>query len=413
MRILWVKVGGLWPLNTGGRLRTFHIVRELGRRHDVTVLTTHGPADDPNGLARELSMCRVSSIPWAAPKLGSARFVAALARSWLSSRPVELDKWRVPEVRREAERLVAGGQVDLCVADFLVSAPNVPSGTPTPVVLFEHNVEHMIWKRLRDVEGQPLHRALLGLEWQKMRRFESRACAQAALTLAVSEEDRRLLEADAPAARIASIPTGVDTAFFQPKTSEEIPGYLVFTGSMDWHPNEDGLLDFLERTWPRLRERVPHVTLSVVGRNPRPRLRQAAERAGGVTVTGTVADIRPYVHPAAVYIAPLRVGGGTRLKLFEALAMGKAVVASRIAAEGLPLVPDRHFIEANEPSELVPAITGLLRDRNRRAALGAAGRRLVEESFSWPIVADEFEDRLAEVVSGGCAVPRRTAARLA
>lgn len=409
MRLLWVKVGGLWPLNTGGRLRTFHIVRELSRRHEMTVLTTHGPGDDPAGLARELSHCRVSSVPWSPPKQGSARFVAALARSWLSPLPVELHKWRVPAVRREAERRLTGEPIDLCIADFLVSAPNVPACTRTPIVLFEHNVEYRIWQRLHDVEGNAVRRALLALEWRKMRRVESRACTEAALTLAVSEEDRQSLLADAATARIASIPTGVDTGFFMPRASAELHGHLVFTGSMDWHPNEDGLLDFLDRTWPRLRERVPHVTLSIVGRNPRPRLCQAAARAGGVTVTGTVDDIRPYVHRAAVYVAPLRVAGGTRLKLFEALAMGKAVVASRIAAEGLPLVPGRHFLEANEPSEAVAAVTELLRDRNRRAALGAAGRRLVEESFSWPAVADEVEDRLAEITGRGRAAPREAA----
>src|SRR5689334_4379349 len=134
MQILWVKVGGLWPLNTGGRLRSFHTVRELGRRHDVTVLTTHGAADDPAGLARELPMCRVTSLPASPPKQGSGRFAGALVRSWLSSRPVELDKWRLPALRGEVERALAGGAIDVCVADFLVSVPNVPAGTRTPVV---------------------------------------------------------------------------------------------------------------------------------------------------------------------------------------------------------------------------------------------------------------------------------------
>jgi glycosyltransferase involved in cell wall biosynthesis len=227
--------------------------------------------------------------------------------------------------------------------------------------------------------------------------------SRAALTLAVSEEDRRRLAEGAPEARVVAIPTGVDTRYFQPRASAERPAHLVFTGSMDWYPNEDGvvdfledgIVDFLERTWPRLRERVPPVTLSVVGRNPRPRLHTAAARADSVIVTGTVDDIRPYVHRAAVYIAPLRVGGGTRLKLFEALAMGKAVVASRVAAEGLPLVPGRHFIEADEPNDVAAVIAELLRDPRQRAALGAAGRRLVEELYSWPTVAGEVLDHLA------------------
>ncbi len=398
MRILWVKVGGLWPLNTGGRLRSFHILKELARRHPVTVLTTHGPGDDPVGLAEQLPDARVVSVPHAAAKQGSARFALALARSWLSPRPVELLKWRVPDLRRTAREMLAQGTADVCVADFLASAPNVPFGGAVPVVLFEHNVEHTIWKRLHDTERIGWRRLLLGLEWRKVRRCESRACAQANLTLAVSEVDRHCLGADADGARIEAIPTGVDTQFFRPRPAAERPGHLVFSGSMDWYPNEDGILAFLEQAWPQVRERAPNATLTVVGRNPRPRLRRAAAAAGGVTVTGTVDDIRPFVARAALYVAPLRVGGGTRLKLFEALAMGKAVVATRLAAEGLPTVPGQHYLAADNPTDFAAAVVELLADPGRRAELGAAGRSLVEERYSWPRVTDVVARHLAQVV---------------
>jgi glycosyltransferase involved in cell wall biosynthesis len=398
MRILWVKVGGLWPLNTGGRLRSFHILRELARCHPVTVLTTHGPGDDPDGLAAQLPEARVVSVPHAAAKQGSARFALALARSWLSPRPVELLKWRVPELRRTARDMLAQGTADVCVADFLATVPNVPFGGSTPVVLFEHNVEHTIWKRLHDTERSGWRRLLLALEWRKVRRCESRACAQANLTLAVSEVDRRSLGQGAEGARIEAIPTGVDTTFFCPRPAAERPGHLVFSGSMDWYPNEDGILSFLEQAWPQVRERAPHATLTVVGRNPRPRLCRAAAAAGGVTVTGTVDDIRPFVASAALYVAPLRVGGGTRLKLFEALAMGKAVVATRLAAEGLPTVPGQHYMAADNPTDFAAAVVGLLADPSRRAELGAAGRSLVEGRYSWPRVTDVVERHLAQVV---------------
>jgi hypothetical protein len=146
MRILWVKMGGLWPSTTGGRVRSLRIISELARRHQVTVVTTHGPGDDPDGLARQLSHCQqVISIPYLVPKRGSAAFPGAVARSWLSSYPVDLWKWRVPEVRRQVETLLDSGGVDLCVTDFLFAAANVPMGGPVPVILFEHNVEYLIW----------------------------------------------------------------------------------------------------------------------------------------------------------------------------------------------------------------------------------------------------------------------------
>jgi len=399
MRILWVKVGGLWPLNTGGRLRSVHMIAELTRRHRVTVVTTHGPQDDPAGLAARLAGCeRVISLPYAAPKHGSTRFARALVRSWFSPLPVDPWKWRIPALQKEVARLLTAEPFDLCVADFLVAAANVPLDGPVSTVLFAHNVEHMIWKRLSQVEARLWRRALLELEWRKMRRYEAQACTRPRLTIAVSEADRSMLAAQAPRARVCAIPTGVDSAYFTPNGSEERPGELVFTGAMDWFPNEDGILHFVEVVLPRIRDAAPDASLTVVGRNPGPRL-QRLTAVPGVRITGTVQDVRPYVAPAAVCVVPLRVGGGTRLKIFEALAMGKAVVSTTVGAEGLPLVPGTHFVQADDPAQFADSVVALLRDPARRRALGSAGRRLVEERHSWSQVVREFEARCEEVTA--------------
>ena len=398
MRILWVKLGGLWPLNTGGRLRSFHIIAELARRHRVTLVTTHGPRDDPAGLAAQLVGCEVISLPYAAPKQGSARFVGAVLGSWLSPFPVDVWRWRIPAVRNEVARLMTREKFDLCVADFLYTTPNVPLDGPVATVLFAHNVEHIIWQRLGGIETRPWRRALLELEWRKMRRYEAEACTRARLTVAVSDADRLLLASHAPKATVRTIPTGVDTTYFTPNGSQETRGALVFTGSMDWFPNEDCILYFTEAVLPRIRDAAPDVTLTVVGKNPGPRVQRLAA-IPGVRVTGTVDDVRPYVAASAVCVVPLRVGGGTRLKIFEALAMGKAVVSTTVGAEGLPLVPGTHFVQADDPAEFADAVVALLRDPARRRALGAAGRRLVEERYSWPQVAREFEARCEEVAA--------------
>jgi sugar transferase (PEP-CTERM/EpsH1 system associated) len=398
MRILWVKVGNLWPPNTGGRLRSFHIVSELARRHRVIVVTTRGPGEDPQDLASELSHCEeIVSVPYQAPKQGSAAFAGALLRSWLSPLPVDMWKWRVPAVKIAVDRLMAERKIDVCVADFLLAIGNVPRAGPAPVVFFSHNVEHMIWKRLCEAEKHPLRRALLEIEWRKMRRYERRACAQAKITVAVSDVDREILAANAPGAGVHTVPTGVDVSYFMPNGYREAQNTLVFTGSMDWVPNEDAIFYFLEKILPPVRREIPGVTLSVVGRDPTPRL-LAAAAAAGVRVTGTVADVRPYVAAGAVYIVPLRIGGGTRLKIFEALAMAKPVVSTAIGAEGLPLVPGEHFLQADDPSDFARAVVSLLRDPARRKALGMAGRKLVEERYSWQRVAREFETRCQEAI---------------
>jgi polysaccharide biosynthesis protein PslH len=397
MRILWVNVDGLWPLNTGGRLRSFHIIAELARRHRVTVVAAHGPHGDPAGLAAQLTRCdRVISLPYVAPKHGSARFARALVRSWLSPLPVHIRKWRSAAVRTAVTRLLTAEPFDLCVADFLISTPNVPLDGPVATVLFAHNVEHTIWKRLSQVESRPWRRALLELEWRKMLRYEAQTCTRLPLTIAVSELDRAVLAAHAPQARVCAVPTGVDTTYFTPNGSEEQSGALVFTGAMDWFPNEDGIAHFVEVVFPRIRAAVPEASLTVVGRNPSPRVQRLAA-VPGVRITGTVDDVRPYVARGAVYVVPLRVGGGTRLKIFEALAMGKAVVSSTVGAEGLPLTPGTHFVQSDDPAQFADSVVALLRDPARRRALGSAGRSLVEQRYSWSHVAREFEARCAEV----------------
>lgn len=399
MRILWVKMGGLWPSTSGGRVRSLHTISELSTRHDVTVITTHGPGDHPEGLARQLPWCRrVVSLPYVVPKRGSAAFPAAVARSWCSRYPVDLWKWRVPAVRDQVRAVIAGADVDLCIADFLFAAVNVPFDSAVPVVLFEHNVEYLIWQRLCALESRPWRRALLEIEWRKLRAREAEACARADLTIAVSEDDRTRLAELAPGSRTAAIPTGVDTSYFRPVEHAERPAHLVFSGSMDWHPNEDAVVYFVDAILPRLRASMPDISFTVVGRHPGEHLRAIADRAG-ITLTGTVDDVRPWIAQGAVYVVPLRAGGGTRLKIFEALSMGKAVVSTTVGAEGLTIESGRHYVAADHPAAFADAILSLLREPTRRRQLGEAGRRLVQEHYSWTQVGREFEERCQEVVA--------------
>jgi glycosyltransferase involved in cell wall biosynthesis len=399
MQILWVKMGGLWPATSGGRVRSLQIVSDLARRHRVTILTTHGPADDPEGLARHLSHCyRVISIPHAVPKRGDAGFAASVARSWLSPYPVDLWKWRIPALQREVRNVIAEGGIDLCVSDFLFAAANVPMRGAVPVVLFEHNVEYLIWQRLSAVEPRAWRRALIEIEWRKLRAREADACTDADLTIAVSEDDRHRLEAIAPAVRAVSVPTGVDTSYFTPNGYRETPTQLVFSGSMDWHPNEDAVIHFADAILPRIQAAIPDASFVIVGRNPSAVVRDLGRRPA-VTVTGTVDDVRPWIGQAGVYVVPLRAGSGTRLKIFEALAMGKAVVSTTVGAEGLGLQPGEHFEPADDPAAFADAVIALVRNTDKRRALGHAGRSLVEANYSWSSVSRIFEKHCEEVVA--------------
>lgn len=402
LRILWVKVGGLWPLTSGGRLRSFHIIRELSQRHQLTVITSQLPGEDGAELQQQLPQCRqIITVAHTPAKRLSLRFMLALFKSWFSTLPVDLYKNRIPALSKQVEVELATGDYDLCIADFLVAMPNVPAQASTPVLHFSHNVEYMIWQRLATAASNPLQRLVLALEWRKMRRYEHRACSRAALTVAVSEQDRQRLAKGTKGAQLRAIPTGVDVDFFKPDPVARLqPLSLVFSGSMDWQPNEDAMLFFIDAVLPRLRRELPEVTLTVVGRNPSRRLQRVAD-AAQVELTGTVTDVRPYIARAEVYIVPLRIGGGTRLKIYEALAMGKAVISTAVGAEGLPLEDGVHFLCADTAEDFAREILALLADPSRRKKLSQAGRQLMEQRFSWEQVSRDFESHCREVLSLG------------
>jgi glycosyltransferase involved in cell wall biosynthesis len=401
-------MGGLWPATTGGRVRSLNTISELARGHQVTVITTHGHGDDPQGLKQQLPHCEaVVSVPYAVPKRGSAAFAAAVAGSWFSHYPVDLWKWRVAAVRREVDKVLAQGNVDLCIADFLFAAANVPMPGNVPVLLFEHNVEYLIWQRLANLETTSWKRALFEMEWRKLRACEREAVANAALTIAVSDDDRDRLAEMSPGSRVVSIPTGVNTGYFTPRREAETPMRLVFSGSMDWHPNEDAVCYFVETILPRIRAEFPNVSFTIIGRSPSARVR-ALTAQPGIAVTGTVDDVRPAIAEGSVYVVPLRAGSGTRIKIFEALAMGQAVVSTTVGAEGLALESGRHFVAADTPHDFAQAVIRLLRDPGKRIALGDAGRALVEAHYSWAMVARQFEARCEEVVAEHAYAGRET-----
>lgn len=390
MRILWVKIGGLWPLNSGGRLRSFNLLRELSREHDITVATTREPWVQGGELSKQLPDCRsIIEVPHRVVKHSNPLFPLLLAKSWLVGRPVDMERSRVPELATEVTTCLDSGDFDLCIADFLFAVPNVPLDGPTPVLLFEHNVEYMIWKRLARTSKSSLRRLALEAEWRRLRRFERQACARATRTVAVSEADRDHLHALAPDSSIFTVPTGVDIEYFAPRPEVPERKEVVFVGSMDWYPNEDAMRWFIEAVLPALRQRVPDVLVTVVGRNPTPGFSRDAQ-AHGVHVTGTVPDVREYIATAAVCVVPLRIGGGTRLKIFEGLAMGKATVTTTIGAEGLPLVDGRDVLLADRAEDFAEGVAGLLLDTSKRKQLGEAGRERVAGRYGWSRVAREF-----------------------
>lgn len=400
MRILWLKAGLLLPLDKGGNLRTWHLMRHLAERHQITFLSFADPDTDPAHIAgmREVATA-VHVVPRHEPAKGSLAFYAKVARHLIDPLPYAVGAYRSPAFKAKAAELCRDEAFDVIVCDFLPPALSLPNPAPCPVVLFTHNVEADIWRRHAETATAPLRRWLYTQQFRRMQRFEQRTLSLVDGVLGVSDADARRFEQLYPGALSAPmqvIPTGVDTAYFANDAPAADSRTVVFTGSMDWLPNDDAMQFFVRDILPIVRADESDAALSIVGRAPTPAVRALA-KTSGVTVTGRVDDVRPYMSAASVYAVPLRIGGGTRLKIFEAMAMGLPVVSTSVGAEGLPVTPGVHFLLADDARSFADAIVTLFRDPALRRRLGEAGRALVKTHYDWSAVAGTLEDALSGV----------------
>jgi polysaccharide biosynthesis protein PslH len=404
MNILWLNPNLLLPLDKGGKLRTWHLMRHLAARHEITYLSFCDPDASPAEREGMREVCtHLQVVPRSDPAKGSAAFYADAAARVFDPLPYAAGKYRSFEYRDKVDELLATRRFDLVVCDFLVPAVNMPRTLPCPAVLFTHNVEAEIWRRHYERQRDPVSRLLYKQQWRRMQRFEADTIRRFDVVLAVSDTDcqtlQRLYPRDlrGPAVTVA---TGVDSAFFAPQPATAMsPKHLVFTGSMDWIPNEDAMTHFCADILPLIRAQEPDATLSIVGRAPTPAVQRLAMHAG-VEVTGRVDDVRDYIARGAVYVVPIRIGGGTRLKIFEAMAMGKAVVSTTIGAEGLPVTDGRDVAIADTPETFAAAVVALLRDPVQRVQLERAARDLVVTHYDWSAVAGQLDNALTAAASG-------------
>jgi sugar transferase (PEP-CTERM/EpsH1 system associated) len=405
MKVLWLKAGLLLPLDTGGKLRTWHLMRHLARRHAITYLSFEDPSRTEADLRGMREVCeRLITVPRDDARKGTWRFYAGAARYVVDPIPYAVAKYRSAAFRRTLADLLVRERFDVVVCDFLPPIVNFPAFAQTragrpPTILFTHNVEAEIWRRHAETAANPASRALLAQQWRRMLRFEGAAIGRFDLVLAVSDADGQTFERLYPGALatpVHVVQTGVDTTYFAPVAAPPDRAHLVFTGSMDWLPNVDGMTYFCREILPRIRCAEPDATLSIVGRSPTPAVKRLAETSG-VEVTGRVDDVRPHVARGAVYVVPLRIGGGTRLKIFEAMSMAKAVVSTTVGAEGLPVTPGRDIAIADDPEHFAQAVVRMIRDDRARGAVETAARQLVVERYDWSAVTADFESALARL----------------
>jgi glycosyltransferase involved in cell wall biosynthesis len=421
MRILWVKADKLLPVQNGGNIRTYHVLRYLSARHELTFYSYYGGTPDPH-YERDLQQ----QLPGAIAVCTGKRELAGAARGFdylahLSAQsPYAVSRFAHAKVQKQIQAWFRERRFDVAVCDFLDAAVNFPGSLSIPSVLFQHNVESEIWRRHAATAGNPAKKMMYRMEFRKMLRYERAAVCKFQHVIAVSENDRSLMTRWVDGDRVTVVPTGVDLAQYRPdsKSDPDLPDasapLITFVGAMDWEPNVDGVEYFCSEVWPSIKAEVPQARFRIVGRNPDRRVQKWASNSinDSIEVTGRVPSIVEHLHQSAVVIVPLRIGGGTRLKIYEAMATAKAVVSTTVGAEGLDVHHGRDIILADDSRSFAQAVIMLLRDPELRrgyekAAVETAAR------YDWPAIGERFSEVLQSVAEKKSLAVRAIPARLA
>ena len=393
-----------YPPREGHQLRSWHLLKALAERHEVTLLSflRQDDAMAEAGPLRAVLADRLETFP--IPSESSRLALAvALLRGTLTRTPFLAAKYNSAALRDCVAALAA--EADLVHFDMLplmAHADCVPKGVP--VVLNAHNVEHKLLSKRASIEPRTAHRTYLRTQCARLRAFEQWACRRADAVLACSEPDAADLRSLAPATPMSVVANGVDLGFNRPHAGQVEPGRLVFVGQMGWFPNRDGVEWFLRDVFPRIVAERPDAEFVLIGKADG--LEIPADLGSRVRVAGFVPDLRPLVHSAAVYVVPLRAGSGTRLKVLEAMALGKAIVTTSVGSEGIDLVHGQSALYADDAESFARTTLGLLAAPERAGALGRAARQLAEARYGWDSIGRHLLGHYERLLSPG----ERTAA---
>lgn len=389
-----------YPPMSGGAVRAYNLFSRIARRHEVWLAAHLRVDDDRAGVDHLRGMC-AGVIVGALPRGRSLDRAAALVGHALAGRPPELAFYNSRELADGIGALARGEPFDLVLIEESHMAhylEAIPAAGRRGSVLTFYDVVFERFARYARVERRPLARGRAWLHSAAMRRWEPRVARWFDRCIAVSDEDRALLTAASPGLRVDVVPNGVDTQALDPLPWDEAGPAVLFVGSMRYPPCEDAALYLVAEILPRLRARIPEVQAWIVGADPPPRVRRLA--GDGVHVTGRVEDLRPYYSRCAASVVPLRIGGGTRIKILEAMALGRPVVSTTVGCEGLRATDGRHLVVADDPDRFAEATARVLSDRALGQQLAANARGLVRSVYDWEPIAREYL-RICEGVLDG------------
>ncbi len=386
MRILVVTTKSPYPLFEGRALRSYNLIRQAAQRHEIHLASFIQTPEEVAGIEHMTSICSVvrsHRLYFEHPRRDALKDAL---RELTRDAPLPVVKYDTPAMRATLRELLAANRYDLVHVDMLHLSEYFDLFDGLPVVLMGHNVESLILERRAANETRWLARKYLGYQHRKLVRYETAAARRATRVVMVSQADADILAGWTGRTDITVVPNGVDTSYFDVPDTPCKPGSMVYVGGFTWFPNEDAIRFFASDVLPLIAAEVAEANLTVVGKNPDNATVRALAANPRIRFAGMVDDIRPVVAESAVYIVPLRIGGGTRLKILDALSMSKAIVSTSIGCEGLDVTDGQDIVIADEPAALATAIVALLHDPERARRLGRAGRQLAERRYEWNVL---------------------------
>ncbi|MGC4114791.1 MAG: glycosyltransferase family 4 protein [Myxococcales bacterium] len=400
LRLLYVSHEPPSPPRYGAQARMHGLMTALARRHDLSAITLVDPAVDSAPVARAMGeYCREVTLVRRGPAQGPAKRLQQV-RSLVSLGTYERRLYSVPALQAALDRVLGAGEFDVVNLEspFLAHYRLPERGGFPRLIVDEHNVEFDVLRQVASGEGRLARRLYHAANWRKLRREELAAWRRCDGLTVTSARDAERVRAEWPAARLAVVPNAVDVERLRPQPDDppREPRTLLFFGALGYYPNVDAILFFHREVWPRLARSHPGLRLEIVGARA-PAEVQALD-GSGVRVAGFADDLRPVLARAGVVVAPLRLGGGTRLKILEAMAMGKAVVSTSLGAEGLEVTSGEDLLLADDPAGFAAAIGRLLDEPGLAERLGQAAREKVGRLYSWDASAQRLEAFFREVL---------------
>ena len=401
MNILFLSTRSPYPLISGHSLRTYHILKGAAQKHNVILVTFVQLEEElkKENLDHLRSFCQAVH-PFRVPvDMSKIRLAASLVVNLFSSLPFVAQKYDAPMMREKIREIIKTEPIDLIHVDMLPLATYIDEFKNLPKILVNHNVESVRLYRWFQTEPNVLKRAYLGIQWPKLRSFERSAMDNFDGCVVVSETDKQLLRGMGINNRMFVVPNGTDTEFFKPTGKAKTENSVLWIGHMDVHTNKDAVLYFWCEIYPLLRKRHPQIQMIFVGTAPPKVIADAAKKDAQIKVTGFVEDIRPYLDKSAVMVVPIRIGSGTRLKILDAMAMGKAIVSTSVGCEGLNVTHGKNILIADDPEEFTNRTIGLLKNPDMRMNLERNARKLAK-TYDWDLIREKQELVYQETIKG-------------